>query len=366
MQSQLNNSTAKRVDSVKTTTVEDEALAAEELSAIIDQVSGTQAMVKNSLLPQMNSTMLSLEEVVDNAGNLMDQMVDILSGMDGIFASLYTTIDMGNRSLSSSKEMLSMLSDRLGDTIDKVEDASEDEKVEILLDTLSGDPELYGEFFSEPVQIVTEKIYPVDNYGSAVTPFYTVLAIWVGALILTAILKVAPAATLYPGARAYERYFGRYATFFVFGQFQALIIVLGDLYVLQVQCLHPFYFWLSAAITSLTFSILIFSLVLAFGDVGKALAVVIVVLQIAGSSGTYPIELLPEFFQKLYIFFPFPYAINSMRECITGMYEYDYLVYLLELSIFIVISLTIGLWIRKPFARLNHFMEERMEETGIL
>ena len=366
LQTRLNNNSAKKVNGAKDNVTDAEKLASEEISSILDKIVSAQKNVNENLNPQMARTMKSLEQVVNNAGNLMDQMSDILTGMDGVFASLNETVDAANRSLSDSKETIRMLSDRLSDTIEKVDDASDDEKVQILMDTLSGDPDKYAEFFSEPVQINTEKIYPVENYGSAVTPFYTVLAIWVGALILTAILRTAPDKSRYPEAKAYERYFGRYATFFAFGQFQALIIVLGDLYILHVQCLHPIYFWLASAITSLTFSILIFSLVLAFGDVGKALAVVIVVLQIAGSSGTYPIELLPEFFQKLYIFFPFPYAINAMRECVAGMYGYSFLVYLLQLSIFIVISLAIGLWIRKPFSKLNHFMEERMEETGIL
>ena len=109
--------------------------------------------------------------------------------------------------------------------------------------------------------------------------------------------------------------------------------VLGDLYYFKVQCLNPFLFWFACAFTSMVFSLLIYSLVLAFGDVGKAIAVVAVVIQIAGSSGTYPIELLPDFFQKVYLFFPFPYAINAMRETIGGLYDGAFALYLLELSI---------------------------------
>ncbi len=366
VQNRLNNTTAAKIDKVKTKNASAEGKAAEELTEILDSIEDTEAHVKNTVIPDLNATMESLEDVVDNAGTLMEQMSSIMNDMDGVFDSLYNTIDAGSRTFGDTKKTLDMLAEKLDDTIEKVEDVSEDRKVEVLMDTLAGDPDLYGEFFSEPVQINTEKIYPVENYGSAVTPFYSVLAIWVGALILTAILRVSPDADRYPDATDYELFFGRYATFFVFSQFQALVIVIGDLSMLHVQCLHPGYFWLASALTALVFSLLIFSLVLAFGDVGKALAVVIVVLQIAGSSGTYPIELLPEFFQKLYIFFPFPYAINAIRECIAGMYETDYMIYLIQLSLFGVASLAIGLWIRKPFARLMHFMEERMEETGIL
>ena len=90
------------------------------------------------------------------------------------------------------------------------------------------------------------------------------------------------------------------------------------------------------------------------------------VLQIAGSGGTYPIEALPNFFRQVYIFFPFPYAINAMRECIGGMYHADMFKYLLELSIFIVVALVIGLIIRKPFIHIMHFIEKRMEDTDMM
>ena len=149
-------------------------------------------------------------------------------------------------------------------------------------------------------------------------------------------------------------------------QLQNLLIVLGDLFLLKIQCMHPFLFWLAGFVGATTFSLFIFALTVAFGDVGKAAAVVVLVLQIAGSSGTYPIELLPEFFQKVYIFFPFPYVINAMRESIAGLYQLDYVVYLLQECIFIVVALVIGLVIRKPVSGLARYMEERMEDTKMM
>ncbi|MCR4674406.1 MAG: YhgE/Pip domain-containing protein, partial [Lachnospiraceae bacterium] len=337
-----------------------------QLDGMITYVESMQSSLTESLVPQVDATLDSLSSVIDNASTLMNNLSGTLAGMGDVFGALQLTVSSGNESLINTKEALSLLSDRLTETIEKVKEASEDEKVKVLMETLSGNPEIYGEFFSEPVQITTEAIYPVENYGSAVTPFYTVLAIWVGALILTAILKVKPSEEAYKEAKDYELYFGRYLIFFVVGQVQTLIIVLGDLHLLHVQCVHPFRFWVASAITGFVFSLLIYSLVLAFGDVGKALAVVVVVLQIAGSSGTYPIELLPEFFQKIYIFFPFPYGINALRECIAGMYGHDYVIYLLELGVFVLVSLAIGLWIRKPFKPLSHFMEKRMEDTEMM
>ena len=94
--------------------------------------------------------------------------------------------------------------------------------------------------------------------------------------------------------------------------------------------------------------------------------VVVMVVQIAGSSGSYPIEILPEIFEKIYRFFPFPYAINAMREAICGTYEMDYAVYLLELMIFAVLAFCIGLLVRKPFIGTNHFVSEKLEETELM
>lgn len=120
------------------------------------------------------------------------------------------------------------------------------------------------------------------------------------------------------------------------------------------------------AVTGVVFSLLIFSLIYTFGSVGKAAAVVIVVLQIAGSSGTYPIEILPDFFRQVYLFFPFPYAINALRECVAGFYKQDLFVYLGKLLLFIPVALAIGIWVRKPTAKLLSFMEKRMEDTQLM
>ena len=152
----------------------------------------------------------------------------------------------------------------------------------------------------------------------------------------------------------------------VMGQIQALIIVLGNIYLLHCQVKNPVLFWFASSLTSFTFTLLIYALTLSFGDIGKALVVVMVVIQIAGSGGTYPIEILPEFYRRVYIFFPFPYAINAMRETIGGMYGGVYEKNLAELLIFAVAALLIGLLIRVPFMGINHFVEKRMKDTKMM
>ena len=140
----------------------------------------------------------------------------------------------------------------------------------------------------------------------------------------------------------------------------------GDIFLLDCQPVHPWLMWLSAAVTSLVFVMLIYALTLSFGDIGKAIVVVIMVVQIAGSSGSYPIEILPVIFSKIYRFFPFPYAINAMREALCGMYGHDYLLYLGGLLVFGVLGIVIGLVVRRPFIGMTKFVSEKLEETEVL
>ena len=343
-----------------------EGALAETVGQAKKQVSAIQENYNSQLVPQVNQTITDLENTLANTSLMLNQMSSTFGNMNVMFSSLQGTLGSANESLEKTNEALTYVNERIATAIEKVQGVQADEKVKTLIETLSGNPEAYGSFFSSPVKVTTENVYPVENYGSAVAPFYSTLAFWVGALILTAIIKVHPDKSKYPDASPAQLYFGRYVLYWVLGQVQALIIALGDIYLLKIQCLNKGWFVLAASIIATTFTILIYSLVVTWGDAGKALAVVIVVIQIAGSSGTYPIELLPEFFKKVYIFFPFPYAINAIRECLCGMYEVDYLVYLLQLSIFIIVSLAIGLLIRIPFEEINHYMEERMEETEMM
>jgi putative membrane protein len=133
-----------------------------------------------------------------------------------------------------------------------------------------------------------------------------------------------------------------------------------------VQCLEPGKFYLTAIFASMTFNLFVYTMTVSFGDIGKAFAVIIMILQIAGSSGTYPIEILPSFYQNLYIYFPFPYAINAMRETIGGLYENDYWMYMGQLGIFVIVALVIGLVIRRPFIHINHYVEKRMRDTKMM
>lgn len=241
------------------------------------------------------------------------------------------------------------------------------ETIQQAVHILENEPERIGAFFSAPVDLKTERVFAVKNYGSQMAPFYTVLAIWVGALILVAVIHTK--VHLPDGiqdVKHYQEYFGRYGIFFAVGQIQAFLCVLGDVFFLDIQCRHFLLFWGGAALASFVFTLLIYSLTYAFGNVGEALAVVIMVVQVAGAGGTFPKEVLPDIYQQIYRYLPFPYAMDVLKEAVGGIYKDAYLEYLMYLAAFLLAALLIGLVLSIPFRKLNEMVEESKERTGIM
>ena len=337
-----------------------------------DLLADCDALVKSirTMVDKIPVTSKALQKELDTvAGQVADTMegMAVLAGdAKAMKTALAETADAVGDTMALLRPATEKLLTSLESTIDDLEGLTTDEYMDTLVNILGGDPAVYGQYFPEMVQTSVNAVYPIANYGSAMTPFYTVLAIWVGGVILLSLIKIHARTEGLIDPKPAELYFGRYLFFFVLSQIQAAVIVTGDLYILKVQCLHPGMLYLTGALTAFTFSLLIYSLALSFGDVGKAIVVVIMVMQIAGSSGTFPIELLPAIYQKIYRFFPFPYAIDAMRECICGMYGNYYWQQIGFLLLFAAAALLIGLLVRRPFMGLNHFMEEKLEETELL
>ena len=315
----------------------------------------------NLLESSVKNAVSSLASNISSTGDSINGITQMLLGVSDISININTTLESTKTLLDSLNSKLSVISGSVGDI-------SSSSTYKLIMDFINSDAESIASFLSEPVQVEEIYVYMQTNYGTSVTPFYTTLALWVGGIVLVALMKVKVdyEDDEFKDATEHQKYIGRALLFLAMGQLQALVVVLGDLYILKIDCTHPFMLWLAAAITSFVFTLFIYTLVLTFGDLGKAIAVVMIVLQIAGSGGTYPIELLPEFFQNVYLYFPFPYAINAMREAISGLYQCDYAVFLVKLCAYAVISLILGLGIRKSLLEVREFFERRMKETHFM
>ena len=321
---------------------------------------------QKQLSDSVASLISTLDRTISVMEPLMQSMSSMLNGVSPVLDSADVTVSELEASLLQMQKVFRASADKIDGIIDKVEAVDAEDRLAVLIDLLGGDPEAYAEFFSSLVDVDVEEVYSVASYGAAMAPFYSVLAIWVGGVILVSILRTHIDREKFPEATEAQAFFGRFLLFFLVGQMQAAVIVAGDIFLLNCQPVHPWLMWISAAVTSFVFILFIYALTISFGDIGKAIVVVIMVLQIAGSSGSYPIEILPPVFGKIYKFFPFPHAINAMREALCGTYRHDFVIYLAYLLIFAVVALAIGLLIRKPFLGMNNFVSEKIEETEVL
>ena len=338
------------------------------LSSCLDKMTQTQQKYHTIASSGLSSLKITVNAAADSAYKSLENSGSQLNSLEQILLGTSKIALTANQTLGDTGTIISGMSDKIQLILTSLNNITDSSAYQTLSQLLHADATSYAEFIATPVEVEQIDVYPAVNYGTAVTPFYTELALWVGGIVLVALMKVHvdnnPKMELM--AKPHELYLGRFLLFFVMGQIQSLIIVLGDLYLLKVSCEHPGLLILTASVASFVFVLLIYTLTLSFGDVGKTIAVVMVVIQIAGSSGTFPIELLPQFFQNVYLYFPFPYAINAMREAISGMYEMNYFIYMGKLLIFAAASLLLGLVIRKPFIPLNHFFEEKMKETKMM
>lgn len=130
--------------------------------------------------------------MLGNVTKLLDNLNTAVNDMGVVFDGIQTTVSDTTESLEQIQTVIDNVSTKLTELINRLESAEDDEKVDALLKFLQGDPEDYGAFFAEPVQVTTQEIYAIANYGSAMTPFYSVLALWVGGTILVALIKVKP------------------------------------------------------------------------------------------------------------------------------------------------------------------------------
>jgi yhgE/pip C-terminal domain len=289
-------------------------------SARVNEVSSNMNSKLNVEVAPLISQVLSKAEVN------IDKVSGIISGAQGELPAVErklseTEVKISNaygKLLSLQAQMPSVKSkiQKLTDEIKKADSGIDKNQ---LFNLLKVDYKQQAEFFANPVKLQENKLYHIENYGSAMTPFYTVLSIWVGSLLMSSLLttKVEDEEKKY---KPYQKYFGRGLLFVIISLFQTLIITLGDMYVLGTQATSPYRFVLYALLISLLFSSIIYTIVCILGNVGKAVCIVLLVLQLGSSGGTFPIQMTSEFFQALYPKVPFTYSIGLLREAVGGVY----------------------------------------------
>ena len=244
---------------------------------------------------------------------------------------------------------------------------AESEFLQEVLELLYKGPDVLNTYVASPIRISDEILYNVDNYGSQMAPFYTVLSQWVSALFCAVLLKTRIREEDRPKKlKMHEHFFGRYALFFSVCVAQALITSIGDLLYVNILCAHLLCFVLAAVMTGICFSMINYMLSFTLGAAGLAVSVVVMVLQVGGAGGTYPVEVLPEIFRALYPFKPYKFAMNAMREALCGFYGLYYLYNMGMLALITAGCIGAAFVIYLPGKWLIGLLENAKAKSGIM
>lgn len=316
-----------------------------------------------------------VRRLTEKAREALGTVDTVLGGGTDKLNSLSAALQQYDAALEKTQDTLGTamtLADTAGtvlqDMADDVQRISSSPVFRELTDILENNPEELSEYLSEPVKLETVSEYAVSNYGSAMAPYYIMLALFVGSLLTATMVRV-PIRTLPADvltARPWQRFLGRYLLFFAIGMAQALVTALGCLYYVDIQCLHPGLFLLACCVCSLNFTLMNYALVYALDNMGMAISVVIMVIQVAGSGGTYPVDVLPAVFQKLYVCMPFRYGMDALRETIGGRYGGVYWENLAVLLGMCLLFVLLGLGLQRPARRLNEAIERSKEASGLM
>ena len=291
-----------------------------------------------------------------DASQISNTFYSIISPLSTLELDLYDARD----NLLKAEE----LTDQLSETLDIL---AESEYLRELTDTVIDNNDELAPYFASPIRMNTVVMYPIENYGSAMAPFYVVLSQWVGALFAVALLKarVRKEDMSMPLSMT-EEFFGRFALFLNVGLIQAIVTAAGCLWYIDIYCVHPLEFFLAAIVTGICFAAINFALLFSLEKIGLGASVIIMVIQVAGAGGSYPVRVLPQIFQKLYPFMPFNYAMNAMREAIGGTYGNNYEKYIIILLLISILFAVLGLLLYKPVHWLNKLIAESSEKAEIM
>lgn len=304
---------------------------------------------EDEIEPKMLAEIHAGQETVNEAKGMINDISNAIPEIEKMLNETDTKIDEGQEALNTLFSVYPQVQDRVNTLADTIREVQDEADMQEIIDLLLNDPEKEKGFFAEPVVLHKNEVFPIPNYGTGMTPFYTVLSLWVGGLLLISLLSpnVPEEDTLSPKVV----YTGRMLTFMTIGLLQTVIVTLGDIFILGVEVSSPFWFVIFGLLISLVFMSIVYTAIALLGDVGKAVAIILLVLQIASSGGTYPVVLLPEFFQAVNPFLPFTYGVDLMREAVGGIIWKRAFFDIGALIIFAAISITVGVFLKGPIQK---------------
>ena len=342
-----------------------------DMIKVIDEVHTLVADITDSydseIVPAVTNGFESIRGILDNGLVLVQEGRDTLPEVEKLLSVSKDATNLSNQELNNLKEKIPEAKDKIHELSDKLKDMDEEDKIDKLLDMMTSSWENQSDFMGSPVEIEDNRLFSFPNYGSTATPFYTVLCLWVGGLLASALLSQgAPEFEDGTNIRPYEMYLGKLLLFISLGICQAIVASVGALAILKSYAVHPIMFVCLSVFISIVFVTIIYTAASILHDVGKAIIVVLLVVQMASSSGNFPIEVTPILFQKLFPFLPFTYAINATRQVMAGIVYSILLKDIVILIIYMCASLIIGILLKGVLSKLVLIFVDKLSQSGVL
>lgn len=357
--------------------------AATQISVGLDKLYGAMNGEFGNGLSQLNDKVPALTEgvaklsggsVALSAGltefnGKMPALADGTSKLSAGSAQLTEGISTLNGKLPELKDGVNKLYDganKLDDGMIKLADGSKElneklaEGYNDLSSNLKNDSKTMGEAFSEPVVMDQKAIDPVKTYGEGFTPYFIPLSLWVGALMMFFVItdKVDADIKARPGAVVA----GKFLSYGAIGFMQA-VLASGVVMLLGLRPDNIVLYFLFNIFLSNVFIAIIQCLVFLLGQVGRLLAIVLLILQLTSCAGTFPIEIVPKFFKVLNPVMPFTYAVSGLREVISGL---DYGVFAKDVTVLaatLFAFLFISILMKGHADKMQQVIQDRKEQA---
>lgn len=323
---------------------------------------------ENDLKAKLNELSNTVSDAVQAVSLNTQTLKDVSSDLQGSANSVSGKLGRAQSKIKQSADDLRSSAEKLNDLSQKIDEALVSGSVEQLKEVIGSDPSALASAVSAPVGVERVAVFPVENFGSALAPLYTTLALWVGALLTMVLInpKVSTKAQeRLNNPRSWQLFFGRYGVILVVALMQSTVLALGNAFFLHVQIDSYGLFFLTYWAAALVFSFIVYTLVSLFANLGKALAVLLLIIYVTGGGGSFPLQLLPGFIQNISPFLPATHVINCMRCAMMGVYNNDFWLQLGWLLLFLVPCVVLG-FMRPLVAKLVDFFVERVERSKLV
>ena len=336
----------------------------------------------NTLKPQLDSLASSLEAGAGSLENVRAALASAASGVNDGTGGARSGLTRLRDAFKGAAESLREAEGKLTSMHDSLAEALTSGDIARVRAIIGSDPKALAAALAAPVGIETNRVFPVDNFGSQMAPLYSVLALWVGSVLMVIAMRSDVtddnAADGLNEDDPLRRYFashrvplasgfiGRYLVFGTIALLQATLVFGGDIVFLKVQHTHPWLFMCVGWLTAVVFSFMLYTLVATFGNAGKAIGVLLLVLQISGAGGAFPLVLLPPFFSAVSPFLPATHAITALRAAIAGYSGAEYADAMWMLAAFIPVCAFGGLALRPLLVSKNRALVGELESTKLI